>query len=49
MQEWSEKSWFSMLVHQGDFEARFNYCNAIISDCFTAFGVSTGLLHGAHH
>ncbi|KAF8736321.1 hypothetical protein AX14_000497 [Amanita brunnescens Koide BX004] len=48
MQEWCEKSWFYMLVHQGDFEARFNDCNAAISDCFTAFNAAAhmqGLVH----
>ena len=37
MQKWFEKSWFEMLVHQGDFEAEFNACDTAIGDCLTIF------------
>ncbi|KAF8338412.1 hypothetical protein F5887DRAFT_518631 [Amanita rubescens] len=39
MQKWSRKSWFNMLVHQGEFEAEFNDCNKRISDCVSVDGL----------
>ena len=39
MQKWSEKTWFQMLVHQGDFDVKFNDCCTEISDCLGLFSV----------
>jgi hypothetical protein len=41
MDEWSRKRWQYMLVHQGDFEVKFNECDAKISSCTLTFMVST--------
>lgn len=40
MAVWSGKSWFHMLVYQGNFEADVNECDAGIVDCLTIFMVS---------
>lgn len=41
MDEWSRRRWQYMLVHQGDFEVKFNECDAKISNCILTFMVST--------
>jgi hypothetical protein len=48
MQKWSEKSWYHILVYQGDFEAEFEDCNSAITDCLTIFTVSTLFSKGMH-
>lgn len=40
MQKWSEKNWFHLLLHQGDFEAAIDECGDRISDCLATFTVS---------
>ncbi len=39
MQKWSEKNWFHLLLHQGDFEAAIDGCGDKISDCLATFTV----------
>ncbi len=41
MQKWSGKSWFHMLVHQGEFEADLEDCDNEILDCLITFMVSS--------
>ena len=43
MQRWSGKSWFYMLVHQGEFEADLEECDNEILDGLITFMVSSFL------
>jgi hypothetical protein len=40
MQKWSEKNWFHLLLHQGEFEAAIDDCGVRITDCLATFTVS---------